>query len=86
MDFSPRHRELVILLGRDGLSYKQAAAKLGISVHTVVSHVEAIVTRHRGDDAAKPRTVLSRLFWTKVAPSLGIESEEPSELEVGDAS
>lgn len=36
---SPREREVVGLLGR-GCSYAQIARELGISVHTVASHVK----------------------------------------------
>jgi len=42
---TPREREVVELIGRDGVGYKTVAKTLGISVHTVREHVRRVASR-----------------------------------------
>jgi len=62
---SPRHRQIVELVGRDGLTYKQVAVRLKISSHTVVEHVRVIVDR--AQMGGRPRAILNRIYYTEVA-------------------
>lgn len=66
---SPRQREIVTLVGRDGLSYLGVARTLGISVHTVRTHVRAVVERANPAAKRKPREVLVKLYYAEVAHS-----------------
>ncbi len=45
MTLSPRQLEIVVLVGRDGLSYKAVARRLGIGYGTVKVHVARISER-----------------------------------------
>ena len=67
MTLSPRQREIVELVGRDGLSYKGVARSLGISVHTVRTHVEGICRRTE-TDGRPPREHLILLYARELGP------------------
>jgi DNA-binding CsgD family transcriptional regulator len=53
--------EIVVLIGRDGLSNKQAAAKLGITLHTLRSHIETICARI-GTPGRSRETIIA-FYW-----------------------
>ncbi len=62
---SPRHREIVDLVGGKGKTYDQVGHILGISPHTVIQHVRVICDR--ADLDLRPRAVLARIYWTEIA-------------------
>ncbi len=64
MTLSPRQRQIVVLVGRDGAQYKTVAKKLGISIKTVHSHIERIVAKY--PHTKRPRDVLIELYWCEV--------------------
>ena len=67
MRLSPRHRELLELVGREQLSYPKAAKRMGIHLSTVQVYVSRICEREGSGE--RPRKVLTRLYWTMLAPS-----------------
>lgn len=58
---SKRMIEIVVLIGRDGLSNKAVARRLGISEHTYRSHVERIC--HRMGVPGRSREAIIAFFW-----------------------
>lgn len=59
---SPRMREIVILVGKQQLSYKAAGRELGgISHHTVRSYARKI--QHLVGSDLSPRAALTELYW-----------------------
>ena len=60
MTLSPRQEEIVALIGRDGLSYKAVAKRLGLSVKTVHSHVRVIAAKL--DSARRPREAILEYY------------------------
>ncbi len=61
---SPRHRQIVELVGRDGKSYPEIGRRLHISKHTVKTHVRLIVKRIGFD--LPPRGAMTRYYWTEM--------------------
>lgn len=61
MKLSPRHREIIQLVGKDGCTYREVAERLGISRKTVEAHISVIVRRARMPDL-KQREVLLALW------------------------
>lgn len=60
-----RQRDVVRLIGRDRMSYKGVARKLGISQHT--ARVYAVRIRDKiGSDLA-PRDALTAYYWNHLA-------------------
>lgn len=57
---SPRQLEIVELVVGQSMVYKQVALALGISEHTVRTHVEEIGRRLGGT----PRKVMARYYFT----------------------
>lgn len=68
MTFSPRQRQIIVAIGRDGLTWDAAARSLGISVSTVQCHVARI--REKVGDGRPPRDLMVRLYYTEVDPSV----------------
>ncbi len=64
MTFSPRQREIIVLVGRDGAQYKTVARELGIKPSTLRSHIERILARHPSKKT--PREALIDLYWSEV--------------------
>ena len=62
MTLSPRHREIVELVGREQLSYPKVATRLGIHVSTVNVHIKRICEREGSGD--RPRAILTRLYYS----------------------
>lgn len=67
-ELSPRMLEILLLVGCERLSYKKAAARLGISVRTVQHH--ALEIRDRLGSARPPREAMIDHCW-KNRKSLG---------------
>lgn len=65
MTLSPRQREIVVLVGRDGKQWKTVAHEMGISLSTVRNHVSAIMVRVQS--SRSPREALTELYWREVA-------------------
>lgn len=63
LGLSPRHADIVKLVGGEGLTYAAAATELEISEHTVRSHVRVICERHKKWDGCKPRSFLTYLHY-----------------------
>jgi DNA-binding NarL/FixJ family response regulator len=61
-NLSPRQREIVELVGRDGLSWKAVTRTLDIHISTVKNHVAAI--RERTGCERTPREMLTELYWS----------------------
>ncbi len=61
MTLSPREREVLTLVGRDGVSYGEIAETLGISVSTIKSYVSRILARYPSQKL--PREALAELYW-----------------------
>ena len=61
---SPRQRQIVILVGRDGKQWKTVARELDISISTVRNHVATIISRSGTDRA--PREAMVELYWREV--------------------
>ncbi len=57
---SPQEREVVILAGRDGLTWKTVALTMGLHIGTVRSYVQRIV-RKSGVDR-EPRQLMVELY------------------------
>lgn len=70
---SPREREVVELIGRDGPGYKTAGKILGISPHTVREHVRRIAGRV--NSARAPREVVVALYYRECVPTNGDTAE-----------
>ena len=64
MTLSPRQREIVVLVGRDGKQYKTVARELGIKLCTLQSHIERITAKYPSNK--QPRDVLIELYWCEV--------------------
>lgn len=58
---SNRMIQIVILVGREGLSNKGAARRLGITDHTFRSHVEKLC--HRLGVAGRSREAIIAFYW-----------------------
>lgn len=76
---SPRQREIVVLVGRDDLSWKAVARTLGVHLSTVRNHVREICTRAGVE--REPRTAMVELYWREV---VGIAQVQPDPAEIGD--
>jgi DNA-binding CsgD family transcriptional regulator len=63
---SPRQREIVVMVGRDGLPWVEVARQLDISPSTVRSHVRTILQRI--GSRRLPREALVELYWRREAP------------------
>ena len=63
---SPREREVVEQIGRDGVQYATVAARLGISIHTVRTYVYRLAKRVQG--SRSPREKLVVLYHTQMGP------------------
>ena len=66
---SPQERELVILAGRDGLTWKTVALTMGLHIGTVKMYVQRIVRKsgtHR-----EPRQLMVELYLRE------LENEHP---------
>lgn len=75
-NLSPREQEIVVMVGRDGASYKAIARSLGISVSTIRTHVGRICTKFRA--SRLPREALVRIYWSSVhtnADTLGADGD-----------
>ncbi len=69
MTLSPRHCEIVDLIGREGLSYKAIAKRLGIAVKTVKAHVYTITAKL--DSTRRPREAIIEYYHdTKVGDAI----------------
>jgi DNA-binding NarL/FixJ family response regulator len=66
---SPQEREVVILVGRDGLTWNTVALKMGLHLGTVRSYVQRIM-RKSGVDR-EPRQAMVELYLRE------IENEHP---------
>jgi hypothetical protein len=76
---SPRQREIVTLVGRDGLAYAAVAEVLGISLHTVRTHVARFVDCVDAGNI-KPRDALCTFYWQhihKPGPREDLQPEPP---------
>ena len=62
MTLSPREREVVVKVGRDGKSYQEVADDLGISLGTVRTYVGRIMNRY--PRPGRPREALVALYYT----------------------
>ena len=62
MTLSPRQLEIVVLVGRDGFSYKAVARKLGIGYGTVKAHV-AVISAKIGA-SRRPREAIVEYYCT----------------------
>ena len=71
---SPRQREIVILVGRDDMSWKAVARELGVHLSTVRNHVEAVRTRYR--TTREPRTAMVEIYWREV---MGVSAQVPAD-------
>lgn len=58
---SRRMVQIVVLIGRDRLSYKAIGRELGISWHTVRQHAEE--ARDRIGSNLSPRDALTAFYW-----------------------
>ena len=65
MTLSPRQREIVVLIGRDGCQWETVARQLGIKLTTVRSHTQKILNRY--PSTQPPRAALVELYWRVVA-------------------
>jgi DNA-binding NarL/FixJ family response regulator len=61
---SPRQREIVVLVGRDGKAWKTVAHEMGLHVSTVRNHVQAICAKYRVDRS--PREAMVEVYWREV--------------------
>lgn len=62
MTLSPRHQEIVTLIGAEGLSYKAIAKRLGIAVKTVKTHVYVITAKL--DSTRRPREAILEYYMS----------------------
>ncbi len=58
---SPREREVLTLVVRDGMSDKRVAKQLGIAYGTVRTHIHRIMTRN--PSKKRPRAALTDLYY-----------------------
>ena len=61
---SPQEREVVILAGRDGLTWKTVALTMGLHIGTVRSYVQRIM-RKSGIDR-EPRQAMVELYLREI--------------------
>lgn len=82
----PEYRELLLLIGVEGLSYEEAAAVTGVPLGTVRSRLfrarNLLMRRVEGDDGVK-RTSLRRAGDTIADLPLGTARDTPAEEAVG---
>lgn len=71
VDLSPRMVEVVILIGRDRLTYYAAAQRLGISEHTVRTYAQQI--RERCQSERPPREAIMDLYRDEEERFDGVE-------------
>lgn len=69
---TPRMRDIIVLVGRDGMTYGEVAAALGISEHTVVEHIRRIM--ERTETTGKRRDTLVALYHEEIEV---VSSPEP---------
>lgn len=62
MKLSPRQLEIVVAVGRDGLTWEEAARHIGISMGTLQSHVSRIQTK-MGDRRRPPRDLMILAYF-----------------------
>ena len=74
MTLSPRQLEIVVLVGRDGFSYKAIARKLGIGYGTVKAHV-AVISAKIGA-TRRPREAIVEYYCTADMNDNGGESRK----------
>ena len=74
MTLSPRQLEIVVLVGRDGYSYKAIASKLGIGYGTVKAHV-AVISAKIGA-TRRPREAIVQYYCTTDISDNGGESRK----------
>ncbi len=73
MKLSPRMIQIVVLIGRDQLTYDQVAADLRIKTHTVIAYAEQI--RNRLGSRRSPRKAISEFYWeNRVAIDAGYKA------------
>jgi DNA-binding NarL/FixJ family response regulator len=60
---SPRQREIARLIATEGLTYKETADRLGLSVHTVRNHVYGTPDRDGLLDRIGGRSALDIVRW-----------------------
>lgn len=70
---SPREREVVELIGGEGVGYKAAGKRLGISAHTVREHVRRIARRLQSSRA--PREAVVVLYHRERVTTAGAPAE-----------
>ena len=58
--YSPRQRQVIELIAREGMSYAEVAGRLGIHVSTVKVHVDKIVQRSGLD--LMPRKAVFKVY------------------------
>jgi DNA-binding NarL/FixJ family response regulator len=64
--FSPRQTEIIVLVGRDGKTYHDVEAELGISRGTLKVQISRIMRKIRS--RKKPREALAEAYWRHVGP------------------
>lgn len=65
---SPREREVLEIVGQ-GVAYKTAAKRLGMSVHTVVTHVRRIV--QKSGISCPPKHAMIVLYHRELVVPIG---------------
>ncbi len=61
MTLSPREREVLTLIVRDGMSDKKVALQLGIAYDTVRTYIRRI--QQRNPSTKRPRAALTDLYY-----------------------
>jgi|TARA_R110002110_G_scaffold18012_2_gene76147 DNA-directed RNA polymerase specialized sigma24 family protein len=73
---SPREAQVVMLIGRHGLTYGEAASHLDISGRTVESYVGRILQRYPSQK--RPRAAITEMYYHHYHEEEVIESEGAS--------
>lgn len=63
---SPREKQIVVLVGKHGMSWTNIATGLKLHRSTIRTHVNRIITKFQID--RKPREALTMIYWKYVAP------------------
>jgi DNA-directed RNA polymerase specialized sigma24 family protein len=62
---SPREREVVLLLGGKGLTYREVGNQLGISSRTVETYAKRVLQRY--PNSKKPQAAIAEIYYTVVS-------------------
>ena len=65
MNLTERQMQVVVLVGRDGVTWDRAAREIGICVQTVRAHAKRVQIKG-GLTEKRPRAAMSQIYWCRI--------------------